>query len=135
MRSRRLGPGSLPSSGFRRVSLLVPEASAEGLRRLAREYRTRHRLGITVIAKSWRRLSPRAELLVDPENGASCAIRDSRAPGADRYLWTVSAFGYHQVAMGRTAELAEARSRAEAALASYTAASPETPRDGSGGYG
>jgi hypothetical protein len=75
-------------------------------------------------------LSPHAELLVDPESGASCAIRDSRAPGTERYLWTVSAFGYHQVAVGRTAELAEARSRAEAALASYTAASPDTPRDG-----
>jgi hypothetical protein len=112
MQSRRLGPGSLPSSGLRRVSLLVPEASAEGLRRLAREFRTRHRLGLTVTARSWRRLSPHAELLVDPENGASCAIRDSRAPGTERYLWTVSTFGYHQVAMGRTAELAEARSRA-----------------------
>ena len=130
MRSRRLDPGSLPSSGLRRVSLLVPEASAEGLRRLAREFRTRHRLGITVTARGWRRLSPHAELLVDPENGASCAIRDSGAPGAERYLWTASAFGYYQVAMGRTAELAEARSRAEAALASYTAASPDTPRDG-----
>ena len=134
MRGQRPSRDPLPSGGLRRVSLLVPEASAEGLRRLAREFRTRHRLGLTVGARAWRRLSPHAELLVDPESGASCAIRDSRAPGAARYLWTVSTFGYHQVAMGRTAELAEARSRAEAALASYTA-SPEMPRDGSGGYG
>ena len=32
-----------------------------------------------------------------------CAIRDSRLSGAERYLWTLTVFGYHQVAAGRTA--------------------------------
>jgi hypothetical protein len=51
--------------------------------------------------------------MVDPESGARCAIHDSRAPRAERYLWTLVVFGYHQLATGRTGELAEARSRAE----------------------
>ena len=50
-------------------------------------------------------------------SGARCAIRDSRAPGAERYLWMLTVFGYYQVAAGRTGELGNARSQAEAALA------------------
>jgi hypothetical protein len=45
-----------------------------------------------------------------------CAIRDSRLSGAERYLWTLTVFGYHQVAAGRTGELGDARSQAQAAL-------------------
>jgi hypothetical protein len=93
--------------------LLVPEGSADGLRQLAREFRARHRMGIS--GGGWRRLSPSAELMIDPESGARCAIRDSRAHGPERYLWTLTVFGYHQLAEGRTGQLAEARSRAEAA--------------------
>ena len=55
--------------------------------------------------------------------------------GAERCLWTLTVFGYHQVAAGRTAEFAEARSRPEAALASYAVACREVPRNGSSGYG
>jgi hypothetical protein len=73
--------------------LLLPEASAEGLRQLAREYRARYRLGMP--AGGWRRLSPSAELLIDPETGPRCAIRDSKRFGAERYLWTLTVFGYH----------------------------------------
>jgi hypothetical protein len=51
---------------------------------------------------------------------------------ADRYCWTVSAFGEHQVAEGRTEELTEARSRAEVALAAYMGAWHELSRDDSG---
>ena len=109
-------PPSRPlTGGLRRVSLLVPEGSADGLRQLAREYRARYRLGMS--AGGWRRLSPSAELLIEPETGARCAIRDSRRSGAERYLWTLTVLGYHQLAAGRTGEVAEARSRAEAALA------------------
>jgi hypothetical protein len=72
---------------------------------------------------AWRKLSPSAELLVDLDSGARCAVRDTGALGAERYYWTVSAFGEHQVAEGRTEELTEARSRAEAALAAYTGGS------------
>jgi hypothetical protein len=70
----------------------------------------------------WRRLSPSAELLIDPESGARCAIRDSRRSGAERYLWTLTVFGYHQLTAGRTGDLAEARSQAEAALEGSAAA-------------
>ena len=75
----------------------------------------------------WRRLSPSAELFVDPESGARCAVRDTGALGAERYYWTVSAFGDHQVAAGRTGEVTEARSQAEAALVAYMAAWRELP--------
>jgi len=36
-------------------------------------------------ARQWRRLSPSGKLMVDPERGARCAIRDTGAAGADRY--------------------------------------------------
>jgi hypothetical protein len=60
------------------------------------------------------------ELLVDPNSGARCAIRDTGRTGAERYYWTVTAFDDHQAAAGRIGELAAARSQAEAALAAYT---------------
>ena len=59
--------------------------------------------------------SPSAELMVDPESGARCAIRDTRAAGAERYHWTVTVIGKPgPVAAGRTGDAAEARSQAEA---------------------
>jgi hypothetical protein len=121
MRGRRPTSRSLQARGLRRVSLLVPADCAEGLRRLARELRARQRSGTAGVTLGWRRLSPSAELMVDPRSGARCAIRDTRSAGADRYRWTVAAFGVHQVAAGRTGELAEARSQAETALAAYMA--------------
>jgi hypothetical protein len=72
-----------------------------------------------IAAAGWRRLSPSAELYVDPRSGARCAVRDTGALGADRYLWTVTAFGEHQVAVGHAEEIAEARSEAETALSAY----------------
>ena len=72
-------------------------------------------------APGWRRLSASAELFVYPTSGARCAVRDTGASGAMRYLWTVTIFGEHQVAEGRTAELMAARSQAEATLASWLA--------------
>jgi hypothetical protein len=77
------------------------------------------RVGRVGVTRGWRRLSPSAELFVDPESGARCAVRDTGTLGAERYYWTVIAFGDHEVAAGRTEELTEARSRAEAALAAY----------------
>jgi hypothetical protein len=59
--------------------------------------------------------------MTDAESSARCAIR-SRRSGAERYLWTLTVFGYHQLAAGRTEEIAEARSR-------------EMPRDTSGDHG
>jgi hypothetical protein len=70
--------------------------------------------------------------LVDPESGARCAIRDTGAPGAERYFWTVTVFGEYEVAAGRTAELEFARLEAEAALAAYVPGGHGLPRDESG---
>ena len=54
----------------------------------------------------------------DPQSGVRCAIRDTHSAGAERYHWTVTVIGEPDpVAMGRKAELADARSQAEAALA------------------
>ena len=108
--------------GLRRVTLLVPIGSAQGLLHLARELRTRQKAGMPTAAPGWRRLSPSAELFVDPGSGARCAVRDTGVLGAARYLWTVKAFGEFQVAEGQTGELTEARRHAEAALTEYVAA-------------
>jgi hypothetical protein len=73
--------------------------------------------------------------MIDPESGARCAIRDSGHSGAERYLWTVSVFGYHQWPAGRTGEPEKAHSKTEAALADYAWAWREMPGAGSGDYG
>jgi hypothetical protein len=112
---------SLRARGLRRITLLVPISCAEGLLLLVRELRARQRAGMAGVTPGWRRLSPSAELFIELDSGARCAVRDTGALGAERYYWTVSAFGEHQVAEGRTGELTEARSQAETALAAYLA--------------
>jgi hypothetical protein len=68
------------------------------------KYHAGHRLGIS--AGGWRRLSPSAELMVDPRSGARCAIRDTRAAGDERYYWTVTVIGEPDpVAAGRSGPL------------------------------
>ncbi len=58
----------------------------------------------------WRKLSPSAELMVDPGCGARCAIRDIGAPGERCYHWTVTVFGETDpVAAGRIGEIEETR--------------------------
>jgi hypothetical protein len=109
----------LAARGLQRVTVLVPVGCAEGLLRLARELRTRQKAGTASVTLGWRRLSPSAELFVDLESGTRCTIRDTGTPGIGRYLWTVSVFGEHQLAAGRTGELAEARAQTEMALAGY----------------
>jgi len=121
---RRCQPGSRveKARGLQRVFLFVPEDCVESLRRLGYELRTRHRAGAAGLMLGWRRLSPSAELMVDPESGARCAIRDTRVVGSSRYHWTVSMLGDADLlASGRTGELAKARSEAEAVLAAYLA--------------
>jgi hypothetical protein len=116
MRGHLASSRPLQARGLRRVAILVPVGCAEGLLLLARELRARQRAGAAGVTPGWRRLSPSADLFVDPASGARCAVRDTGAHGAERYYWTVSAFGDHQVTGGRTGELTEARSQAEAAL-------------------
>jgi hypothetical protein len=74
---------------------------------------------MSTAAAGWRRLTPSAELFVDPTSGARCAVRDTGAIGAERYLWTVVVFGEHQVAVGHAEAIAEARSQAETALSGF----------------
>jgi hypothetical protein len=114
-------PERLYACGLREVTLLVPEGFVEILRQFARDLRRRERAVPAAETNGWRRLSPSAELFVDPDSGARCAIRDTGAPGIERYLWTVTVFGDHQLTEGRTGELAEARWQAEAALVRYLA--------------
>jgi len=119
MRSQSESARFAQARGLRRVTLLVPIGCTQSLVHLARELRIRQKAGMPTAAPGWRRLSASAELFVYPTSGARCAVRDTGAPGATRYLWTVTVFGEHQVAEGRTRQLTEARSLAEAALKEY----------------
>lgn len=70
--------------------------------------------------QNWKRLTPSAHLIVDPECEARAVIRDTRASGENRFLWSVIPFGQlDPIAEGRTGELARAQSVAEAALNAY----------------
>ena len=105
--------------------MLVPEGCVEGLSQFARDLCQRQEAGT---CGQWRKLSPSAELMVDPGCGARCAIRDTGAPGEGRYHWTVTVFEETgPAAEGYTGELAEARSRAEEALGAYFAVSANDP--------
>jgi hypothetical protein len=68
---------------------------------------------------TWKRISPSAQLMVDPKIGARAVIRDTRAD-AGRFLWSVLAGDeMYPVSEGRTDDLARAQSIAEAALHAY----------------
>jgi hypothetical protein len=74
--------------------------------------------------------------MISPDCRARCIVRDSRAPGRDRFRWIVAVLGQLEpVAEGRTENRADARSLAEAAVTAYFAnrAEPsggESARDG-----
>ena len=127
MREPRPQSQSLKARGLSKVTVLVPEASAEGLRQFARELCRRQETGATLVGGQWRKLSPSAELMVDPERGARCAIRDTGAPGEGRYHWTVTVFGETDPVAGRTGELGKARSQAEGALLAYVEGGNDGP--------
>jgi hypothetical protein len=61
-----------------------------------------------------------AKLIVNPERGARCAIRDTGAAGIGRYQWTVAVFGEIEPVAGRAGELVDARAAAEVSLAGVT---------------
>ncbi len=104
---------------LRRVTLRVPDDYAEELRRFARELRSRQR-GRTYPTAEWRRVSPSAELLVDPECQARGIIRDTFARGADRFHWSVLAPDQsHPVAAGHTGRITRGRLLAETALRAF----------------
>jgi hypothetical protein len=117
---------------LRRMTVHVPADYAEDLRRFARELCARYRTEAAQTAVKWQALSPSAELMVSPERSARCVVRDTRAPGADRFRWTVAVLGrLDSVAEGRAKDRAEARSQAESAAAAYFADWAEPSGDGS----
>jgi hypothetical protein len=104
---------------LRRVTLRVPEDPAEYLRRYARELGSREYRSARPASK-WRRVSPSAELLVDPEFQARGIIRNTFARGADRFHWSVLAPEQsHPVASGHTGTIARGRLLAETALRAF----------------
>ena len=120
-------PQPSQAAQLRRMTVHVPADYSEQLRRFARELCARHRAEPAQTAVKWQALSPSAELMVSPEHSARCAVRDTRAPGADRFRWTVAMLGQlDPVAEGRAESRAEARSLAEAAVAAFFA----EPSDG-----
>jgi hypothetical protein len=61
---------------------------------------------------------------------ALCTVRDTRAPGPDRFQWSVTILGWPRPATERTTDLAKARLLAETALGAYVyrrAADQATP--------
>ena len=129
MRRHLASSRSPQSRRLRQVTLVVPESCVEGFRQFANELRARHQAGSTEVTPRWLALSPSAELMVSPERSARCAVRDTRAPGEDRFRWTVAVLGQVEpVAEGRAQNRAEARSLAEVAIAAYFADCVEVRR-------
>ena len=68
----------------------------------------------------WRKLSPTAQVIVDPVSSARGIIRDTRVEGAYRFHWSViPAEEPLPIAAGRIGELARARSITREALRIY----------------
>jgi len=119
MSDRRPPSPPQETSRLRRVTLRVPEGYADDLRRYARELRSRE-YRPTRPASEWRRVSPSAELLVDPECQARGIIRDTFARGADRFHWSVLATEQsHPIAAGHTGTIGRGRLLAETALRAF----------------
>ena len=120
MRERRHQSRSAKARGLHKVTLYVPDGCAGILRQFARELCARQANGPTGTMPNWRKLSLSAELMIDPDCGARCAVRDTRGDGASRYQWSVMPLGMPDpVAEGCAADRAEARSLAEAALRNF----------------
>jgi len=117
---------SLRAQGLCKVTVLVPEGCAKGIRQFAQELRDRQPIGPV---RETRAISPSAELMVSPDCSARGSVRDTRAPGADRFRWTVAVLGQlDPIAEGRAENRVEARSLAEAAVAAYFAGRAEPSR-------
>jgi hypothetical protein len=120
MSERRPPSRASQAAPLRRVTVRAPAGSAEELRRFARGLRTRQPGGRANAVPEWRRVSPSAELLVDPECQARGIIRDTRARGADRFHWSILAPDQsYTVAAGHTGKIARGRWLAEMALRAF----------------
>jgi hypothetical protein len=123
---------SLRARGLCKVTVLVPEDCAEGIRQFAHDLRARQHSEPPPTRREWQTVSPSAELMLSPDCSARCVVRDTRAPGADRFRWSVAVLGQlDPVAEGRTENRVEARSLAEAAVAAYFANRAEPSGGGS----
>ena len=114
-------PPSRPQEAarLRRVTVRVPEDYTEDPRRYARELGSRQDRPARPPSE-WRRVSPSAELLVDPECQARGIIRDTFARGADRFHWSVLAPNQsHPITAGRTGRIVRGRLLAETALRAF----------------
>ena len=132
MRHGRLSFRPPRAQGLCKVTVLVPKDCAEGIRQFAEELRARRQAEPTPTRLDWRALSPSAELMVSQDCSARGIVRDTRAPGGDRFRWIVAVLGQLEpVAEGRTENRVEARSLAEAAIAAYFANRAEPPGGGS----
>jgi hypothetical protein len=80
MRQGRPSSRSLRTQGLCKVTVLVPEGYAEGIRQFAEELCARHQAEPTPARLEWRALSPSAELMVSPERSAR--LRRPRLQGA-----------------------------------------------------
>jgi len=68
---------------------------------------------------TWRKIGLIAHLMIDPRTGARAVIRDTRSD-AGCYLWRILGAGEMEPARhGRTGDLAQAQSIAEAALRAF----------------
>ena len=122
-------PQPSQAARLRRMTVHVPADYTEELRRFARELCARYRTEAAQTAGKWQALGPSAELMVSPEHSARCAVRDTRAPGEDRFRWTVAVLGQVEpVAEGRAQNRTGARSLAEVAIAAYFADCVEVRR-------
>jgi hypothetical protein len=93
MRRHPASSRSLQALGLRKVTLLVPESCVKGFRQFAGELRARQQAASSPATPRWQAISPSAELMVSAEHSARCAVRDTRAPGGDRFRWTVAVLG------------------------------------------
>jgi hypothetical protein len=72
-----------------------------------------------MVVLTWRKVSPSAHLMVHPRNGARAVIRDTGADSG-RFHWSVLAAGeMDPMSEGRTDDLSQAQSIAEAVLWAY----------------
>ena len=132
MHDGRPSSDSLRAQRLSKVTVLVPEDCAERIRKFAHDIRAGRHPELPPTRREWQTVSPSAELMISPDCRARCAVRDTRAPGADRFRWTVTVLGQlDPVAEGRAKDRAEARSLAEAALAAYFANRVEPSAGGS----
>jgi hypothetical protein len=133
MRHGRLLSRPPRAQGLCKVTVLVPKDCAEQIRQFAHELRGWRHAGPLPTRLEWQTVSPSAELMVSPDCSARCVVRDTRAPGGDRFRWTVAVLGQlDPVVEGRAKSRAEARLLAETAVAGYFAdrAEPISARDG-----